>query len=131
MFCPNDHSHIESVPAFYAMNQHGKKQAFIVSIMFFDAQRQPRLTPAVESAINKTIEITGLDCLATANILAEHAGFHLKERLSTLMDKAFRLEKTIVLFLCATPELCEATMKTLNACYKLSMVKYEQSSSLN
>ena len=60
--------YLEAVPAYYATTADGRTVPLIVSLLFYDADKKPRITPAVEKSIDRTIEITGREGLATAII---------------------------------------------------------------
>lgn len=93
---------------------------FIITILLYDGEGNPRLTPAVERSINRTIEVTGREGLARATIRETD---NLYDTASRYLERAMDLEGAIVLFRCESPELCERVMAHLNIQYTLSMVQ--------
>ncbi|CAH2813267.1 MAG: FIG00459550: hypothetical protein [Candidatus Burkholderia crenata] len=92
--------------------------------MLYDADKKPRITPAVEKYIDRTIEITGREGLATA-IIADNDSFPLTAR--RYMEQAMEIDGAIVLFRCQSPETAERLMQYLDVTYKLTLVKEDQS----
>jgi hypothetical protein len=111
---------LSAVPAFYATTTDGRTVPFIIAVLLYDAENQPRITPAVEASINRTIEITAREGLAMATIYERD---NLYDTASKYLERAMNLVGAIVLFRCETPELCERLMGHLNTHYELSLIQ--------
>ncbi|AXQ50946.1 hypothetical protein DZC31_29960 (plasmid) [Stenotrophomonas rhizophila] len=111
---------LEAVPAYYATTVDNRTVPFIIAILLYDQEHRPKLTPAVERSINRTIEVTGRDGLALATIGEND---NLYDTASKYLERAMGLDGAIVLFRCESPELCERLMVHINANYKVSMVQ--------
>gem|GEM_PF-3704575 len=57
---------LDAVPAYHAADGDKPGVPFIVALVMHDRDGRPRLTPAVEAAIDRTVEITGRHGLVTA-----------------------------------------------------------------
>lgn len=112
--------YLEAVPAYHATTDDGRTVPFIVSLLLVDADQQPRITPAVEKSIDRTIDITGRDGLATA-IIADDDAFSLTAR--RYIERAMGIAGAIVLFRCQSPETAERLMQYLSETYTLSLVQ--------
>jgi hypothetical protein len=111
---------LDAVPAYHAATTDGCTVPFIVSLLLYDADQKPRITPAVEKSIDRTIEITGREGLATA-IIADNDSFPLTAR--RYMERAMEIDGAIVLFRCQSPETAERLMQYLDATYRLTLVR--------
>jgi len=111
---------LEVVPAYHATTADGRTVPFIIAILLYDQEGKPRLTPAVERSIDRTIEVTGRVGLARATIRESD---NLYDTASKYLERAMGLDGAIVLFRCESPELCERLMGHLNTHYSLSMVQ--------
>ena len=115
-----EQSYLEAVPAYFATTGEGRSVPFIVSLLLQDASGQARIPPAVEKSIDRTIEITGREGLATAVIADDHA-FSLTAR--RYLDRALDIPGVIVLFRCQSPETAERLMHYLSTIYELTLVR--------
>ncbi|MHC5208803.1 hypothetical protein [Pseudomonas chlororaphis] len=111
---------LEAVPAYHATTKDGRTVPFIIAILLYDTEGNPRLIPAVERSIDRTIEVTGREGLARATIREKD---NLYDTASKYLERAMDLDGAIVLFRCESPELCERLMTHLNTHYTLSMVQ--------
>ncbi len=121
-----ERTYLEAVPAYHATAKDGRTVPFIITLLLYDAAKKPRITPAVEKSINRTIEITGREGLATA-IIADNDFFPLIAR--RYMERAMGLKGAIVLFRCQSPETAERLMQYLDATYSLALVREGESRS--
>lgn len=120
MFVERDASPLKAVPAYYARSPMGWSVPFIVSLLLYDGQHRPRIPPAVEQSINRTVEITGREGLAQA-IIADDDDPAIARQ---FMERAARLKpQAIVLFRCQSPETAERLMQYLHSAYSLSLVQ--------
>ncbi|NWC90002.1 hypothetical protein [Pseudomonas reactans] len=115
-----DFPKLEAVPAYNATTTDGRTVPFIISILLYDKEGKPRLTPAVERSIDRTVEVTGRVGLARATV---HDSDNLYETASKYLERAMGLDGAIVLFRCESVELCERLMTHFNALYTLDMVQ--------
>ncbi|MDQ0655227.1 hypothetical protein [Pseudomonas cedrina] len=111
---------LEAVPAYHATTTDGRSVPFIIAILLYDSEGNPRLTPAVERSIDRTIDVTGREGLARATIRESD---NLYDTASKYLERAMDLDGVIVLFRCESPELCERLMAHFNTHYTLSMVQ--------
>lgn len=111
---------LEAVPAYHATTIGGRTVPFIIAILLYDSEGNPRLTPAVERSIDRTIDVTGREGLARATIRESD---NLYDTASKYLERAMDLDGAIVLFRCESPELCERLMAHFNTHYTLSMVQ--------
>jgi hypothetical protein len=118
-----EHSHLTAVPAYHATGADGGTVPFIISLLLYDAEQKPRITPAVEKSIDRTIEITGREGLATA-IIADDASFSSTARV--YLERAMQIAGAIVLFRCQSPETAERLMQYLASTYTLTLVRKGQ-----
>lgn len=116
----HDRPYLEAVPAFHATATDGRTVPFIVSLLLHDMHNKPRLTPAVEKSIDRTIEITGREGLATA-IIADDDPF--PRTAGRYLERAMGIKGAIVLFRCQSPETAERLMQYLHATYRLALVR--------
>ncbi len=116
----SDEKYIEMVPAYYAETADGRMVPFIISLLLYDADKRPRITPAVERSIDRTIDITERNGLATA-IVADDIAFSLGVR--RYLERAMSLPGAIALFRCQLPETAERLMQYLSTEYTLSLVR--------
>ena len=114
--------YLEAVPAYYATTADGRTVPFIVSLLLYDTDKKPRITPAVEKSIDRTIEITGHEGLATA-IISDGDSFPNTAR--RYLERAMAINGAIVLFRCQSPETAERLMQYLNMTYQLTLVREE------
>jgi hypothetical protein len=112
--------YINAVPAYYATTVDGRTVPFIVSLLLYDTNKKPRITPAVELTIDRTVEITGRKGLATA-IIADNDAFSLTAR--RYIERAIGIDGAIILFRCQSPETAERLMQYLNTHYMLTLVR--------
>lgn len=110
---------LDAVPAYYAVDGDGRNVPFIVSLLLHDQGGCPRLTPAIDAAINCTVEITDRDGLVTA-IICEH---DTKKQVASIVGRAMTIEGAILLFRCQNAETAEALMLCMNDMYSLSLVR--------
>lgn len=115
-----ERAYLDAVPAYHGSTTDGRTVPFIVSLLLFDQDRRPRITPAVEKSIDRTIEITGRDGLATA-IIADDDAFSLTAR--RYIERAMDIPGAIVLFRCQSPETAERLMQYLSETYALELVR--------
>lgn len=116
----SEKTYLEAVPAYHATATDGRTVPFIITLLLYDVEKKPRITPAVEKSINRTIEITGREGLATA-IIADNDSFPLTAR--RYMERAMGIKGVIVLFRCQSPETAERLMQDLDATYSLTLVR--------
>lgn len=116
----NVKKYIEMVPVYYARMPDGRMVPFIVSLLLYDVHRSPRITPAVESSINRTIDITGRNGLAISTV-ADDVAFSVVA--ARHLERAMGIPGAIVLFRCQFPETAERLMQYLSAKYTLSLVR--------
>lgn len=109
------------VPAYFAKNPAGDQVPFIVSLMLVDADHKPALPPAVEASINRTVEITGAEGVAFANVYDTD---DLRAVATSSINRARGLKGlAIVLFRCQSAPTAEQLMTVLNDSYELTLVK--------
>nr|WP_229653858.1 hypothetical protein [Pseudomonas syringae] len=109
------------VPAYFAKGSSGASVPFIVSLMLVDGGLKPALPPAVEASINRTVEITGAEGVAFANVYDTD---DLRALAMKSIDRAHSLKAlAIVLFRCQSAHTAEQLMTVLNDSYVLSLVK--------
>ncbi|MGE8051332.1 hypothetical protein ACQKPT_23905 [Pseudomonas monteilii] len=109
------------VPAYFAKNPAGDQVPFIVSLMLVDADHKPALPPAVEASINRTVEITGAEGVAFANVYDTD---DLRALATSSINRARGLKGlAIVLFRCQSAPTAEQLMTVLNDSYELALVK--------
>lgn len=111
-------SGIQVVPAYWATLPGGQSVPFIVSLLFYDAQGRPRIPPAVERSIDRTVEIAGREVLGQA-IIADDDDLSRAEHLLQRAAKA----GAIALFRCQSPETAERLMQHLHATCSLRLVQ--------
>jgi hypothetical protein len=85
----------------------------------YDADGQPRLTPAVEAAIDRTIAITGREGLATL-IVADNTDLLSKRH---TIRAAMMRDDAIILFRCQSAGAAERLMQYLDRTYQLALVQ--------
>ncbi|RBG59355.1 hypothetical protein BRM42_05775 [Xanthomonas oryzae pv. oryzae] len=112
--------YLEAVPAYHATAPDGRAVPFIVSLLLHDADNKPRITPAVERSIDRTIDITGREGLALAIIAADDEMTATARR---YIERAMGIPGAIVLFRCQNPETAEHLMQHLHAEYQLTLVQ--------
>ena len=112
--------YLSAVPAYHAIGADGATVPFIISLLLFDSEQKPRITPAVEKSIERTIEITGREGLGTATI-ADDACFPSTARV--YLERAMKIAGAIVLFRCQSPETAERLMQYLASTYTLTLVR--------
>lgn len=110
---------LEAVPAYYAVDQKNRTIPFIVALLLHDRDGRPRLPPAVELAIDRTVEITGRNGLVTA-IMSER---DTRQSVSAIVERAMGVEGAILLFRCQNAETAEALMRCMDESYTLSLVR--------
>ena len=112
--------YLEAVPAYHATAPDGRTVPFIVSLLLQDSNNKPRITPAVERSINRTIDITGREGLALAIIAADD---EMPTTARRYIERAMGIPSAIVLFRCQSPETAEHLMQHLHAEYQLTLVQ--------
>ncbi|MCS6428069.1 hypothetical protein [Burkholderia thailandensis] len=112
--------YLEAVPAYHATAPDGRTVPFIVSLLLHDADNKPRITPAVERSIDRTIDITGREGLALAIIAADD---EMPATARRYIERAMGIPGAIVLFRCQSPETAEHLMQHLHAEYQLTLVQ--------
>lgn len=110
---------LDAVPAYYAVDADGRSVPFIVSLLLHDQGGCPRLTPAIEAAINCTVEITDREGLITAIISERDTITHV----TSIVGRAMTIEGAILLFRCQNAETAEALMLCMDDRYSLSLVR--------
>lgn len=110
---------LDTVPAYYATNAEGCRIPFIVGMLLRDQNGAGRLTPAIEAAINRTVEITGRQGLVTA-IMSER---DTRASVVGIVNKAMAIDGAILLFRCQNAETAEALMRCMDEAYQLSLVR--------
>ena len=110
---------LDAVPAYHAVNPKNQCIPFIVALLCHDRDGCPRLTPAVEAAINHTVEITGRHGLVTA-IMSEQ---DTKTSVAVIVERAMAIDDAILLFRCQNAKTAEALMQCMDDLYCLSLVK--------
>ena len=108
------------VPAYY-LRVGNRQIPFLVSLLLYDEAGNAKLLPAVETAINKTIEITGCEGLVTA-ILADNDD--IGKLIPRHLEKLMPIEGAILLLRCQSAELAEKLMHYLQNKYELSLIRY-------
>ncbi|WP_241136775.1 hypothetical protein [Achromobacter insuavis] len=107
-----------SVPAYYAM--FGRQRVpFLVAPLFVSPQARLQLTPAMKRALDRTVEITGRQGLATA-IVSNEANIQALAR--NCIGQVSLLHDVILLFLCQSEEKSERLMAHLYDTYQLQLV---------
>ncbi|MCC7005936.1 MAG: hypothetical protein IT497_04755 [Ottowia sp.] len=112
--------YIEAIPAYYAKTDDGRCVPFIIALLFYNKAGKICFPPAVERAINKTIEVTQREGLATATITDKDAFTLTAKR---YLERAMTIPGAIVLLSCQSPETAERLMQFLNTNYQLSLVR--------
>lgn len=110
---------LSAVPAYIASAESFRSAPFIVSLLLYGSDGQPRLPPAVEAAIDRTIAITGREGLATL-IVADDADLPSKHR---SIRAAMMLDDAIILFRCQSAGTAERLMQYLDRTYQLALVQ--------
>lgn len=113
-------SGIQAVPAYWVTSPGGQSVPFIVSLLFRDAQGRPRIPPAVEQSIDRTVEITGREALAQA-IIADDDDPAIARKF--IARAAELVPQAIVLFRCQSPQTAERLMQHLHAECSLRLVQ--------
>ena len=109
------------VPAYFAKSDAGDPVPFIVTLMLVDADYKPALPPAVEASINRTVEITGAEGVAFANVYDTD---DLRAVATRSINRTRGLKDlAIVLFRCQSAPTAEQLMTVLNDSYELALVK--------
>lgn len=108
-----------SVPAYYA-TFGTQRIPFLVSLAFIDQHSRIQLVPALKRAIDRTVEVTGRQGLATTvvadtDILRDVA----RQRLTQMCV----LPDMILLFLCQSSDTMDRLMAHLHAAFPLSLVR--------
>ncbi|CAH2810590.1 MAG: FIG00459550: hypothetical protein [uncultured Caballeronia sp.] len=116
--------YLEAVPAYHAAAPDGRTVPFIVLLLLLlllhYADNKPRITPAVERSIDRTIDITGREGLALAIIAADD---EMPATARRYIERAMGIPGAIVLFRCQSPETAERLMQHLHAEYQLTLVQ--------
>jgi hypothetical protein len=110
---------LDAVPAYFADDRKGRRIPFIVGMLLHDRDRTPRLTPAIEAAINRTVAITGRQGLVTA-IVSER---DTRSSVGSIVERALAIDDAILLFRCQNAETAEALMLCVDEAYILSLVR--------
>jgi hypothetical protein len=110
---------LSAVPAYIATAGSFPSAPFIVSLLMYDVDCKPRLPPAVEAAIDRTIAITGRQGLATL-IVADDADLPAKHR---TIQAALMRDDAIILFRCQSADTAERLMQYLGRTYQLALVQ--------
>jgi hypothetical protein len=115
-----DGSEMQWVPAYYAENSEGQRVPFVIALMLTGEDGRMVLPPAVEASIDRTIDITGSEGVAYAD-LYDH--YRLEAVVPAHVDRAMRVPGAMVLLRCQSPETAEKAMTTLAAQYVISLVR--------
>ncbi len=115
----SERKYLDAVPAYLATATDGRTAPFIVSLLMYDAAKKLRLTSAVEASINRTVDLTGREGLATA-IIADNDPF--PSTVIRYMERAMSFG-AIVLFSCQSPGTAERLMQHLDANYRLTLIR--------
>lgn len=110
---------LDAVPAYHAHGAENRSIPFIVALLFQDRDGLARLTPAVEAAINHTVEITGRHGLVTAIVSEQDT----KTTVAGIVERTMAINDAILLFRCQNAETAEALMQCMDDFYCLSLVK--------
>jgi hypothetical protein len=110
---------IEAAPAYYAA-MGGTTIPFIVSLLLQDNQGKPRLTPAVEKTLDRTVTITGREGAVIAIIADDDP---LERLVPGYLERTMKIDGAILLLLCQYPETAERLMQFLHCHYGLSLVR--------
>ncbi|MBF8164323.1 hypothetical protein J4H94_20900 (plasmid) [Stutzerimonas frequens] len=111
---------LTAVPAYVADDKNGGSVPFIISLRLFDQEGNARITPAVESSINKTVDITGREGIAHGVM---SSASDIENKAEAYVRRAMTIAGAIVLFRCDTPELCEQLMTHLSSRFSLSLLQ--------
>lgn len=111
---------LKVVPAYWASTATGHSVPFVVSLLLFDCEQRPKLLPAVEASINRTVDATGCDGLATVTVMDAD---DLPKTLGRAMARAITMPGVIVLVRCQSAEGAERVMNWLHNAYTLSLVR--------
>jgi len=109
-----------AVPAFWVEASASRRVPVVVSLYMVDAAGVARLTPAVERAIDRTVEITGRQGLATATVLNES---NAEMAAGRALERAMVMSDVIVLFRCQSVEVSERLMNHLSDAYTLTLLR--------
>ncbi len=94
----------------------------VVSMLFANAQGVVKITPAVQGSIDKTVEVTQRQGLATA-ILTDADDLHTT--VDRWLQRAFAMPDVIVLLCCQSADAAQRLMAHLQRKYVLSLVREE------
>lgn len=119
---------LEAVPAYYATARDGRRVPFITTLLFYDANGRRRITPAVEKSIDRLIDITGRQGVATAIIMD---GVSLPLDMSKYLERAMDTAGVIALFLCQSEAAAERVMQYLDTNYCLTLVRTIENPRMN
>lgn len=111
---------VAAVPAFWVEASPSRRVPVVVSLYLVDATGVSRLPPSVERAIDRTVELTGRQGLATATVLDEANAAVVAGR---ALERAMVMSDVIVLFRCQSVEGSERLMNHLNDAYRLTLIR--------
>lgn len=111
---------LKVVPAYWASTATGHSVPLVVSLLLFDREQKPRLAPAVEASINRTVDATGREGLATVTVMDAD---DLSKTLGRAMARAVVMPGVIVLVRCQSAEGAERVMNWLHNSYTLALVR--------
>lgn len=110
---------LDAVPAYYAIDAGKRCVPFIVSILMLDREGRSRITPAVEAAIDRVVEITRRDGLVTA-IISERDDRGTVER---VVGRSMAIDGAILLLRCQSAETAEALMLCMVELFELTLIQ--------
>lgn len=111
---------LHAVPAYWAGDVKGNRVPFIVSLLLYDQSGVARITPAVERSINRTVELTGREGLATATVSNDE---DMAGTVGRWIERALAMPDVIVLFRCQSGDCAERLMNYLHGAYALALVR--------
>lgn len=115
-----DISQVKSIPAYLLHADDGRQVPFLVALLMFDQERQPMLPPAVLSAINRTVDITGRVGLVTCTVLD---GESVNQLIGSSVSKALAIPDAILLYRCQSSETAENLMAHLLSGHRITLLK--------
>ncbi|MFY3175309.1 hypothetical protein ACOTHA_29220 [Achromobacter xylosoxidans] len=111
---------MKSIPAYLLHADDGRQVPFLVALLMFDQERQPMLPPAVLSAINRTVDITGRVGLVTCTVLD---GESVNQLIGSSVSKALAIPDAILLYRCQSSETAENLMAHLLSGHRITLLK--------
>jgi hypothetical protein len=107
-----------AVPAYMATAPDGRCVPFIVSLLLYDQNKRPRIPPAVEQAIDRTMDITKRQGLITTIVSDDD---HPK-KIRQMVETAMGVEDSILLFRCQSTHTAEQSMRLLSKMFRLTLI---------